>query len=106
MRSQLKTKQAIQKCYEDLQKNVSNLEAFNRLLALIVARILGDRKILSIHDFQAHCPTLPQIMAGWKQDALAAEEDWGASALQGLTRPLPNSGGRLLRDPSLCLAPH
>ncbi|WP_329886521.1 N-6 DNA methylase [Pseudoramibacter sp. HA2172] len=105
MGSQLKTKQAIQKCYEDLKKEISNLEAINRLLALIVARILSDRKILSIHDFLAHCPTLPQVMACWKQDVLKADEDWGASALQELTMPLPNSGGRLLRDPSLCLAP-
>ena len=105
MRSQLKTKQAIQKCYEDLQKNASNLEAFNRLLALIVARILSDREILSVCDFPERCPALPQVMARWKREGLVAGEDWGASALQGLTRPLPNSGGRLLRDPSLCLAP-
>ncbi len=105
MRSQLKTKQAIQKCYEDLKKGASNLEAINRLLALIIARILSDRKILSVHDFRAHAPTLPQVMAHWKQDALAADEDWGAFALQERTRPLPNSGKRILKDSSLCLSP-
>jgi adenine-specific DNA-methyltransferase len=105
MRSQLKTKRAIQKCYEDLQKDASNLEAFNRLLALIIARILSDRKILSIHDFPAHCPTLPQVMARWKQGVLAAEEDWGASELRASALPLPNAGRRLLRDSSLYLSP-